>query len=49
MAHCVGSRGYSPGAPKTNVDPTEPMATYPGHGFANDLSLALDSPTNMSI
>jgi hypothetical protein len=36
----VGSRGYRPGAPTTNVDPTEPTATYPGHGFADDLSLA---------
>jgi hypothetical protein len=45
----VGSRGYRPGAPATNVDRTEPTATYPGHGFADDLSLATGSPTNMTI
>jgi hypothetical protein len=31
------------------VDPTEPTATYPGHGFADDLSLAMGSPANMTI
>jgi hypothetical protein len=45
----VDSRGYHPGAPTPNVDPTEPTATYPGHGFADDLSLGTGSPTNMSI
>jgi hypothetical protein len=45
----VGSRGYRPGAPATYVDPTKPIATYPGHGFADDLSLATGSPLNMSI
>jgi hypothetical protein len=45
----VGSRGYRPGPPATNVDPTQPTATYPGHGFANDLSLATGSNPNMSI
>jgi hypothetical protein len=45
----VGSRGYRPGAPATNVDPTEPTATYPGHGFAEDLSLATGSSSNMTI
>jgi hypothetical protein len=45
----VGNRGYRPGAPATNVDPTEPMATYHGHGFADDLSLATGSPPNMAI
>jgi hypothetical protein len=42
-------RGYSPGAPTNNVDPSQPTSTYPGHGFADDLSLATDSPPNMSI
>jgi hypothetical protein len=42
----VGSWGYRPGPPATNVDPT---ATCPGHGFADDLSLATSSTTNMSI
>jgi hypothetical protein len=32
-----------------NADPSEPTATYPGHGFADDLSLATGSPTNMTI
>jgi hypothetical protein len=45
----VDSRGYRPGAPTTNVDPSKPIATDPGHGFADDLSLAADSPPNMSI
>jgi hypothetical protein len=45
----VGSRGYRPGSPATNVDPKEPTATYPGHGFADDLSLATGSPPNMTI
>jgi hypothetical protein len=45
----VGSRGYRPGAPTTKADPKEPTTTYFGHGFADDLSLATDSPTNMSI
>jgi hypothetical protein len=45
----VGSRGYRPGAPATNDDPTEPTATYSGHGFADDLSLATGSPPNMHI
>jgi hypothetical protein len=45
----VGSRGYSPGPPATNVDPTEPTATYPGHGFADDLGLATGTTSIMSI
>jgi hypothetical protein len=45
----IGSRGYFPGAHTTNVDPTEPMATNPGHGFTDNLSLATGSPTNMTI
>jgi hypothetical protein len=45
----VGSRGYHPSAPTTNADPNEPTVTNPDHGFANDLSLATDFPTNMSI
>jgi hypothetical protein len=45
----VGSRGYRPGAPTTNVDPTEPTATYPGHGFADDISLATCSTPNMTV
>jgi hypothetical protein len=45
----VGSRGYRPGPPPTNVDPTEPTATYPRHGFADDLSLATGSTPNMAI
>jgi hypothetical protein len=45
----VGSRGYRPGPPATKVDPTEPTATYPGHGFADDLSLATGSTPNMAI
>jgi hypothetical protein len=45
----MGSRGYRPGAPATNVDPTEPTATYLGHGFADDLSLAKGSPPNMTM
>jgi hypothetical protein len=45
----VGSRGYRPGPSATNVDPTKPTATYPGHGFADDLSLATGSTPNMSI
>jgi hypothetical protein len=45
----VGSRGYRPGAPTTNADPSEPTATYPGHGFADNLSLATGTPPNMSI
>jgi hypothetical protein len=45
----VGSRGYRPGAPTTNAYPSKPTATYPGHGFADDRSLATGSPPNMSI
>jgi hypothetical protein len=45
----VGSRGYRPGPLATNVDVTEPTATYPGHGFADDLSLATCSTPNISI
>jgi hypothetical protein len=45
----VGSRGCRPGPPATNVDPTEPTATYHGHGFADDLSLATGSTPNMTI
>jgi hypothetical protein len=45
----VGGRGYRPGPLATNADPTEPTSTYPGHGFADDLSLATGSTTNMSI
>jgi hypothetical protein len=45
----VGSRGYRPCPPATNVDPREPTATYPGHGFADDLSLATGSTPNMAI
>jgi hypothetical protein len=45
----VGSRGYRPGTPTTNTDPTNPTATYPGHGFADYLSLATGSPSNMTI
>jgi hypothetical protein len=45
----VGSRGYRPGNPTTNADPTEPTATYHGHGFADDLSLATGSPPSMTI
>jgi hypothetical protein len=40
-------RGYRPGPPTTNVDPTEPTAH--GHGFADDLSPATGSTPNMSI
>jgi hypothetical protein len=45
----VGSRGYRPGPAATKVDPIEPTATYSGHGFADDLSLATGSTPNMSI
>jgi hypothetical protein len=45
----VGSRGYRPGAPTTSAGPSEPTATYPGHGFADDLSLATGSTPKMSI
>jgi hypothetical protein len=45
----LGSRGYLPSTPATNVDSTEPTDTYPGHGFADDLSLATGSPPDMSI
>jgi hypothetical protein len=45
----MGSRGYCPGAPTTNDDPSEPTATYPGHDFADDLNLATGSPPNMSV
>jgi hypothetical protein len=45
----VGSRGYRPGLPTTYVDPTKPTATYLGHGFADDLSLATGSASNMAI
>jgi hypothetical protein len=40
----VGSRGYRLGPPATNVESTEPTTTYPGHGFAEDLSLATSKP-----
>jgi hypothetical protein len=43
----VGSRGYRPWPTTTNVDPTKP--TGPGHGFADDLSLATGSTPNMTI
>jgi hypothetical protein len=45
----VGSRGYRPGPPAIKIDPTKPTATYPGRGFADDLSLATSSTPNMSI
>jgi hypothetical protein len=45
----VGSRGYRPGPPATNVDPAEPTATHPKHGFADDLSLATRSTPSMAI
>jgi hypothetical protein len=45
----IGSRGYRSAPPATNVDPTQPTATYPGHGFADDLSLATCSAHNMAI
>jgi hypothetical protein len=45
----VGSRGYHLGPLATNVDPTEPTATYPRHGFADNLSLATGSTPNMAI
>jgi hypothetical protein len=45
----VGSRGYRPGPLATNVDPTKPTATYPRHGFADDLSLDTGSTPNMAI
>jgi hypothetical protein len=45
----VGSRGYRPGTPATNVDPKEPTATYPGHGFPDILSLAIGTTPNMAI
>jgi hypothetical protein len=45
----VGSRGYRPGAPTTIADPSELTPTYPGHGFADDLSLATGTPPNMSV
>jgi hypothetical protein len=45
----VGSRGYRPDPPATNVDPTESTAAYPGHGFADDLSLATGTTPNISI
>jgi hypothetical protein len=45
----VGSRGYRPCAPTTNVDPAEPTTTYPGHGFADNLSLATGSTLNLTI
>jgi hypothetical protein len=45
----VGSRGYRPGPPTTDVDPTDTKATYPGQGFADDLSLATGSTPNMNI
>jgi hypothetical protein len=45
----MGSRGYRSAPPATNVDPTEPTATYPGYGFADDLSLATGSTPNMAI
>jgi hypothetical protein len=45
----VGSRGYRPGPLATNVNPTEPITTYLGHNFADDLSLATGSTPNMAI
>jgi hypothetical protein len=42
----VGSRGYHLGAPTTSDDPIEPTATYSGHGFSDNLSLATGSPRN---
>jgi hypothetical protein len=42
----VGSPGYRPGP--RDVDPTQPTATYPGHGFADDLSFATGSTPNMT-
>jgi hypothetical protein len=45
----VSRRGHRPGAPDTNIDPIAPTATYPGHGFADDVSLATGSPPNMTI
>jgi hypothetical protein len=45
----VSNRCYRPSDPTTNVDLTQPTATYPGHGFVDDLSLAKGSPTNMTI
>jgi hypothetical protein len=45
----VGIVGYRLGALTTNVDPSQPTATYPGHGFADDPSLTTSSPPNMSI
>jgi hypothetical protein len=45
----AGSRGDRPPPPATNVDPREPIATYHGHGFADYLSLATCSTSNMSI
>jgi hypothetical protein len=45
----VGSRGYRLGAPTANADPIKPTATYPGHGLADDLSLATGSTPNLTI
>jgi hypothetical protein len=45
----VGSLGYSPDTPTMNANPNEPNVTYLDHGFADDLSLATDSPTNTSL
>jgi hypothetical protein len=44
----VGSRRYCPAPPATNVDPSNPTATIPRHGFADDLSIATGSTPNMS-
>jgi hypothetical protein len=45
----VVSRGYRPAPLATNVDPTEPTATYHGHGFADDRSLATGATPNMTV
>jgi hypothetical protein len=45
----VCSRGYRPGAPTANADPNETRTTYTGHGFADGLSFATESATNMFL
>jgi hypothetical protein len=45
----VGTWGYRHGALTTNVKPHEPRVIYPGHGFDDDLSLAMGIPTSMSV
>jgi hypothetical protein len=45
----VSKGGHRPCAPTTNANPDEPTITCPGHGFADDLSLAIGSSTNMYI